>query len=308
MRYFFTSVLCAAIVGCAGLCLGFGGCSKQEKTTIIIQDGQFSEMRIIHHAVKLLVESNTRLTVDIRDEMSPVNSFNQLVKGESYLMNSYDGTVLATFLKLDPIDVPAGSTLYEFVNKIVSAKHKVRLLDKLGINNTYAIAAPAAVVDKYGLKTVSDLVPVAKELVFGAEHEFFSLEGSARFKPFSSFYGLTFKDTKPIDIGLKYYAIETGNVEVTVTYATDGMNRKAGLFILQDDRGFFPEYNGALLVRNALFEEVKETAPNLESVLNRLGGVFTDAIMSDLTYAVDVDELEPAAVAEAFLVEKGLLH
>lgn len=306
MRTFSTFATCA-LLACASVFMGISGCSEKKKTSIVIPDGQFSEMRIIHQMVKLLVESHTGLKVEIRDEMSPVNSFNQLVKGEADLMNSYDGTVLATFLKLDPKDVPSGKSLYEFVNKTVSEKHGLRLLDKLGINNTYAVAAPRGVMEKYDLRKVSDLVPVAGGLVFGAEHEFFSLEGSARFKPFAAFYGLKFKDTKAIDIGLKYYAVDNGNIDVTVAYATDGMNKKAGLIILEDDRHFFPEYNGALLVRNALLTEVKGTAPDLEALLNRLGGALTNEIMSDLTYAVDVEERKPVDVAREFLKKKGLI-
>ncbi|MCC8109528.1 MAG: glycine/betaine ABC transporter substrate-binding protein [Planctomycetes bacterium] len=291
----------------AAVAVAFAGCGDKKKDTIIIHDGQFAEMRLIHQMVKALVEEHTKAKVDIRDEMSPVNSFTTLVKGDCDLMNSYDGTVLATFLKLDPTDVPEGTTLYDFVNKTAMEKHKVRLLDKLGLNNTYAIALPQHLADRYNLETVSELVPVAGELVFGAEHEFFSQEGSMRFRPFSAFYGLKFKDTKPIDIGLKYFAIESGNIDVTVAYATDGLNKKAALKILRDDRGFFPEYNGAILVRDDLFARMKDVAPNLEEVLNMLGGLFTDEIMTDLSYAVDVDEKTPAEVARAFLREKGLI-
>lgn len=303
----FSALTALALLVCTSIFLGLTGCSEEKKNSIIIPDGQFSEMRIIHQMVKLLVENHTGLTVDIRDEMSPVNAFNQLVKGEADLTNSYDGTVLATYLRLDARDVPPDKTLYDFANETVLAKHDLRLLAKLGLNNTYAVAAPRRVIDKYKLEKVSDLVPVAGELVFGAEHEFFSLEGSARFKPFAAFYGLKFKDTRPIDLGLKYYAVDNGNVDVTVAYATDGMNRKAGLVILADDRQFFPEYNGALLVRNALFEEVKDTAPQLEEVLNRLGGLLTNEIMTDLTYAVDVEERAPVDVAREFLKKNGLI-
>ncbi len=303
---YLTASLCVAVLAAAAV-LTIVGCGDEKKDTIIIHDGQFAEMRIIHQMVKALVEEHTKAKVDIRDEMSPVNSFTTLAKGDSDLMNSYDGTVLATFLKLDPTDVPEGTTLYDFVNKTVMEKHKARLLKKLGLNNTYAIALPRALADRYGLDTVSDLVPVAGEFVFGAEHEFFSQEGSMRFRPFSTFYGLKFKDTKPIDIGLKYFAIESGNIDVTVAYATDGLNKKANLKILRDDRGFFPEYNGALLVRDDLFTRMQDVAPNLEDVLNMLGGQFTDEIMTDLSYAVDVDEKTPAEVARAFLREKGLI-
>ncbi len=298
--------LCAAMLlmlaGCGGSAPQAGG----KKDTIIIYDGQFSEMWLVHRAVKLLVEEHTDAKVEIREEMAPVNSYNTIIKGDADLMNSYDGTLLTTFLHLDPSDVPEGKNLYDFVNE--EAKDEgVRLLDKLGLNNTYVLGVAPAVYEKYKMETVSDLAQVAGELVFGAEHDFFTEEGSAKFNPLTEFYGLNFKEAKQIDIGLKYSAVDSGNIDVTVVYATDGLNRKSNMKTLVDDKGFFPEYNGAVLVREALFEEMKEVAPNLEEVLNKLGGLFPSEVMTDLTYAVDVEGKDVNVVIKEFLQEKGLI-
>ena len=99
-----------------------------------------------------------------------------------------------------------------------------------------------------------------------------------KYGPFCEAYGLNFKEHIAIDNSLKYSAVENGNFDVMVVYATDGLNRKAGLKVLEDDLGFFPEYNGALLVRDAIFEEFADVAPNLEEVLNMLGGQFTNEV------------------------------
>ncbi|MGX8710506.1 MAG: glycine betaine ABC transporter substrate-binding protein [bacterium] len=291
------------------LALSAAGCGsgKSSGDEIVIMDGQFSEMKLIHQMVKMLVEQDTDAKVVIKDEVSPVNGFNELVKGSCDLMNSYDGTLLTTYLKLDTKDIPEGQTLYDFVNETALKEKKVYLLDKLGINNTYAIAVPQKIADQYKLETISDLVPVADKLVFGAEHEFFSEEGSMKFNPFVKFYGLNFKESKPVDLGLKYSAVENGNIDVTEVYATDGLNKKAQLKVLKDDRSFFPEYNGALLVRSDLFERFEKTAPNLKETLNKLGGIFDNETMVNLTYAVDVEGKTVPEVAKQFLQEKGLL-
>jgi osmoprotectant transport system substrate-binding protein/osmoprotectant transport system permease protein len=285
--------------------------AKQKDDTIVIYDGTFSEMKLIHKMVKYLVEEHTKLKVDIREEMASVNSYREVIKGTSDMMNSYDGTLLTTFLHLDPSDVPAGILLYDFVNAEaakVELSKRVRLLDKLGINNTYAIAVPQRVADEYNLSKISDLIPAADKLVFGAEHEFFTEEGSAKYTPLIAFYGLKFKEAKQIDISLKYQAVDSGNIDVTDAFATDGLNRKYRLKILEDDRNFFPEYNGALLVRADLFDRVRPVAPDLEAVLSRLKGIFTDEIMTNLTYAVDVEGKTVDEVAREYLREKGLIN
>jgi len=298
-------LLAAVIMVAAGACGSQGGGDAVEDT-IIIYDGQFSEMWIIHHMVKLLVEEHTDAKVEIRDEMYPPNSFNEIVRGNADLMNSYDGTLLTTFLHLDPSDVPEGVSLFDFVNEQAEGRG-VMLLDKLGTNNTYIMAVPMHIAEQHNLRTTSDLIPIAHELTFGAEHDFFTEEGSAKFNPFVEFYGLNFGDVRQIEIALKYAAIDNGSIQATVAYATDGRNRESNIKLLEDDLKFFPEYNGAVLVRIDLFERLHQVAPNLKEVLNMLGGIFTDESMVELTYAVDIQGRSVEEVSAEYLRNLGLI-
>ncbi len=277
---------------------------------LTLYDGDYSEVKLMHSMVEQLVEDKTDLEVVILDQMTQVNNHNELKGSDPScdLMFSYDGTILTTFLGLDTTDIPEGETLYDFVNRTVSQVEGLHMLGKVGLNNTYAIGVTQEVVDTYGASKVSDLVPIAGELDFGAEHEFYTEEGSMKYQPFVDFYGLNFKSAKPVDVVLKYNAVEQGDFDVMVVYATDGLNKRAGLTILEDDKGFFPEYYGAFLVRNDLFEDFYDLAPNLEQVLELLTGQVSSEDMVELTYAVDVDGRAVADVAREFLVSKGLLE
>ncbi|MGI6028062.1 MAG: glycine betaine ABC transporter substrate-binding protein [Candidatus Heteroscillospira sp.] len=291
----------AALLAAFCLLLPYG---MGETGDIVLYDGDYSETQLMHHMVKILVESDTELSVTIKDQMSQVNNFNAL-KGQGHtcdLMISYDGTLLTTFFHQDVSDVPEGISIYDYVNQVAAEEYDMRLLEKLGFDNTYAVAVPQALADKYGLEKVSDLVPVAGELVFGAEQAFFTREGSMKYYPFTEFYGLEFKDAIPVDQGLKYTAVENGSFDVTVVYATDGLNRKLGLKVLEDDRSFFPDYNGAFLVRDELMEEY----PELEAVLNQLAGAIPTEQMAELTYQVDVLGRSVDEVAGEFLAKLGL--
>lgn len=300
----------AAVAVCIALVLGtlaYGG--QRSGDTLNLYDGDYSETQLLTHMVKLLVEDRTDLKVNLMDQMSLVNTFNELKAAAPScdLMIGYDGTVLTTFLHQDTSDVPEGMSIYDYVNQEAGRQYGLRLLDQLGLNNTYAIAVTEETAEQYNLHTVSDLIPVAEQLIFGAEHGFFTQEGNMKYGPFTEFYGLHFKDAAPVDIGLKYTAISGGSFQVTEVYTTDGLNRKANLRVLEDDRQFFPEYNGALLVRNDTFEKFADTAPELESLLNELGGRFTNESMTDLTYAVDVEGRSVDDVAREFLLEQGLV-
>lgn len=276
---------------------------------LTLYDGDYSEVKLMHSMVEQLVEEKTDLEVVILDQMTQVNNHNELKGSDPScdLMFSYDGTVLTTFLGLDTGDIPEGETLYDFVNRTVQEREGLRLLGKVGLNNTYSIGVTRSVIEQYGVSRVSDLIPIAGELDFGAEHEFYTEEGSMKYQPFVDFYGLSFKSAKPVDVVLKYNAVEGGAFDVMVVYATDGLNKRAGLTILEDDLGFFPEYFGAFLVREDLFTDFYNAAPNLEQVLELLTGQVSSEDMVELTYAVDVDGRPVEQVAHDFLVSRGLL-
>ena len=292
----------AAILLAFCLLLPYGRGSSGD---LMLYDGDYSETQLMHHMVKMLVEDQTDLTVTIQDQMSQVNNFNAL-NGNNHtcdLMISYDGTLLTTFFHQDVTDVPEGVSIYDHVNQVAQEEYGMQLLEKLGFDNTYAIAVPQAIADQYGLETISDLIPVAEQLTFGAEQGFFTLEGSMKYGPFTEFYGLNFHDPVSVDLGLKYTAVENGSFDVTVVYATDGLNRKVGLKILEDDKSFFPDYNGAFLVR----EDVLAQYPELEGILNQLAGRIPTEQMAELTYQVDVLGRTVDDVAREFLVDQGLL-
>jgi osmoprotectant transport system permease protein len=272
---------------------------------IVLYDGDYSETQLMHHMVKMLVEDQTDLTVTISDQMSQVNNFKALTADNPTcdLMVSYDGTLLTTFFHQDTPDVPEGMSIYDYVKDKAKEDYNLAMLDKLGFENTYAIGVPEELAEEYDLETISDLIPIADQLTFGAEQEFFTLEGSMKYFPFVEYYGLNFKDYVPVDMGLKYASIENGSFDVAVVYTTDGLNRKVGLKVLEDDKNFFPDYNGAFLVR----QEVLDEYPELEEILNELGGKISTEQMAEMTYQVDVMKRSVDDVAREFLEQSGLL-
>ena len=277
---------------------------------LLLYEGQYSEIKLVNSMIQQLVEDRHGLPVTIQDEMTAVNNFNAMT-GDNYtcdLMYTWDGTLLTTIMGLDTTDIPDGMTLYDFVNEKMDEEYDMRMLGKIGVNNTYILGVTQEVVDTYHPETISDLVPIAGELRFGAEQDFFTDAGNMKFGPMAEFYGLEFAEVKPVDIMMKYTLVEQGAYDVMVVYATDGLNKRANLTLLADDQHFFPDYYGTILVRNDLFERFEDQAPGLEDTLKLLNNQFTDEMMSELTYYVDVEGREVDEVAHEFLVNAGLLE
>ena len=277
---------------------------------LLLYEGQYSEIKLVNSMIKQLVEDRHDLTVTIQDEMTAVNNFNAMT-GDGHtcdLMYTWDGTLLTTIMGLDTTDIPDGQTLYDFVNEKMNDEYDMHMLGKIGVNNTYILGVTQEVVDTYNPKTISDLVPIAGELRFGAEQDFFTDAGNMKFGPMAEAYGLEFAEVKPVDIMMKYTLVEQGAYDVMVVYATDGLNKRANLTLLEDDQHFFPDYYGTILVRNDVFERFADQAPGLEDTLKLLNNQFTDEMMSELTYYVDVEGRDVDEVAHEFLVSAGLLE
>ncbi|HMD01962.1 MAG TPA: glycine betaine ABC transporter substrate-binding protein, partial [Candidatus Baltobacteraceae bacterium] len=163
-------------------------------------------------------------------------------------------------------------------------------------NNTQALATTQATAAKYGIRTLSQLSIAAPQLRLGSIPEFTKREdglpGLQR-----AYGGFKFKDVKLFDIGLKYTALLSGNVDVVVAFGTDGQIAAHDLVVFVDDKHFWPVYNVAPVVRKATLAKYPAIAPALDGVQPLL----TDATMRRLNEQVDGEKREPADVARDFL-------
>lgn len=114
-------------------------------------------------------------------------------------------------------------------------------------------------------------------------------------------YGLKIH-TIVISDAVMYQAAYEKELDVISGYSTDGRLKAFNLTILKDDKGIFPPYYAAPIIR----ENALKKFPELESVLNLLAGKITDSIMTDLNYRTDYLHQTPERVAKDFLTRNGL--
>ena len=84
-------------------------------------------------------------------------------------------------------------------------------------------------------------------------------------------------------------------------FLTDGLLKKFGLTVLEDDKGYFPPYYAIPVVRS----EVLEAHPELEDVFEKLYPLLTNDTMQELNYEVDELQKTEEEVASEFLEENG---
>lgn len=114
-------------------------------------------------------------------------------------------------------------------------------------------------------------------------------------------YGLNIH-TIVISDAVMYKAAFEKELDVISGYSTDGRLKAFNLMVLNDDKGIFPPYYAAPIVR----EESLKKFPDLEKTLNLLAGHINDSIMTELNYHTDYLHQSPEKVAKDFLVEQRL--
>lgn len=276
-------------------------CSSQEPKTVVIASKPHSEQYILAEMLSLLIENHTDIKVEKKLGIGggTSNIHPAMLSGDFDIYPEYTGTGLLFVLKENLIT--DSDELYKRVQDRYLEEYNIKWLGLYGFNNTYALAVKESTAQTYNLETYDDLALASKDLVFGAEYDFFERDDG--YEALKDVYGFEFKDTKEMDIGLKYEAIGSDEVDVINAFSTDGLIKQYNLKVLEDNKNFFPAYQAATLIR----KETLDKYPELEEVLEKLTGQISDDEMIQMNYQVEKENMDPRDVAEQFLKAKGLI-
>lgn len=307
MKKLATTLVCVLaamlfVAGCGSSNKSTG--TGSEGTTFRIASQGYAEVEIQAELAKALIEAKTNHKVEhVQNLGSSMANLQATVKGDLDMHISFSGThFLGTFeQKLTP-KWRDPDKVWQYVHDRLLEEYGLYAFAPYGYNNVYGVAIPRATAEELTLKKISDLAPYAGDMVLATDQTFQDYPGQG-YKEFCETYGFSFKDAIPMDFGLMYRALATGEVDAAVIYTTDGRNIAQDLVILEDDQQFNPPYYGMLVAR----ADVLEQYPEVQAALEPLCGLIDTETQTKLNARVDVDEEEPAQVARDFLQEKGLI-
>ncbi len=289
-------LLMVSLLG-AGLLLGCGN----DQDPVVVASKPHAEQYIIAEMISILIEEHSDIPVERNFGIGggTSNIHPAMLSGEIDIYPEYTGTSWMFVLNEDLIEDPI--ELYDATKAAYEEEFELKWLELYGFNNTYALAIDEDIAAEYGIHTYSDLAEASGEIIFGAEYDFYERDDG--FDALAEKYGFDFQREVELDIGLKYQAIEQGEVDVINAFSTDGLLGAYNLRVLEDDQFFFPSYFAGTVIRM----ETLEKYPELEEILNRLAGSISDEEMIDMNYRVEEENEDPEAVAREFLEEKGLI-
>jgi osmoprotectant transport system substrate-binding protein len=166
-------------------------------------------------------------------------------------------------------------------------------------------AVTKATADKYHLTKMSDLAPVADQLVFGGPPECDAPEQAFCINGLQRVYGIKFKDFQKLDAGgpQTVAALQGGAIDVGELFTTDPNISLMNFVLLDDDKHLQQADNIAPLVRNDVLSRGSDLRQLSDSVSTKLTG--PDLI--DMNKQVGIDHKDASAVAKAYLQSKGLV-
>jgi len=294
-KWFFAVVVLLAAVFVAS----FEEARGQEKPFIVVGSKGFTEQLVLGNIIALMMENNG-FKVDRKMGLGgTVICHEAIVRGDINIYMEYTGTGLTAILKRPVVKDPEEA--YQIVKKDYEEKFKLTWLKPWGFNNTYCIVMRKDDAERLKVKKISDLKPIAKDLIFGATIEFMARPDGV--PGLTKLYDLKFKDQKGMDPGLVYKAIAEKQVDVISGFATDGRIPAFDLVVLDDDLKFFPPYYAAPVVRMDLLAK----APRVADLLNSLAGKISNIDMATMNYSVDGKKLEAETVARDYLKNNGLI-
>ena len=278
---------------------GLGTGPKGEQ--IVIAGGNSTERQILAQISKQMIEHYLPdVNVGLINNLGSSILIYQALKREDANISGlmYTGSSL-----IGELGYPANTNPAEAFDIVAEAYYydrKMLWFPSYGFENTYAFMVTRSFAEQNNLKKVSDLQKLATTLRAGIDVGWMDRKGDG-YEAFKEKYGFEFTNINPMEIGLVYNALQTGDMDIVLGYSTDGRIDAYDLVILEDDQDLFPPYDGSPAVSLKILEKY----PQLEEIFLRLEGAIDTATMQKLNRTSDEFQIEPQKVAQDFLIENN---
>jgi len=302
MRKPFRASAVGAILGLALMATACGsGDGAEEGDPIRVASFNFNESVIVAEIYAQGLEANgytveRQLNLGNREVVKPA-----LESGEIDLVPEYIGTV-AGFLGAE---ASADSEATWQAAQAAWEEGGITLLAFSPAQDKNAYVVTAETAEEFELATVSDLQPVAGEMSFGGPPE--CPERPLCLQGLTDVYGIEFAEFVPLDTGgpITVAALEGGEIDVGLLFTTSGVISANQWVSLEDDMGLNPAENIVPAIRT---EVVDAYGDELVALLDSYSEALTTEDLTEMNARADLDQEDPALIAEEWLTGNGFIE
>ena len=276
-------------------------CGPPRQDRIVVGSKNFTEQAVLGEIFAQQIEARTHLPVERQFYLAGSFICHQaILAGRIDMYPEYTGTALTAILK----QKPEGSRqdVYQRMKLEYERQFNLTLGSPLGFDDTFAIEIRGDDARRLNLKTISQAATYTPQWRPGFGYEF--MERPDGYKGLVATYGLRFAEQPRImDLGLLSRALKEKQVDLIAGNTTDGLIPALDLFVLEDDRHYFPPYEAVPVIRR----QTLQLHPEVGVALAELGNKITDQDMQQLNYAVDGQHRDIKELVHQFLMSKGVL-
>jgi osmoprotectant transport system substrate-binding protein len=273
----------------------FASCGANRANRIVVGSKNFTEQLILGELIAQQIENKTHLQVERRFYLAGTYICQQaILAGRIDIYPEYTGTALTAVLKQKPEGDRA--QVYQSVKAEYARQFRLEVGQPFGFDDTFAIEIRGEDARRLGLRSISQAAAYTPQWHAGFGYEF--MERPDGYKGWASTYGLHFAGSPRImDLGLLDRALQAKQVDLIAGNMTDGLIPALDLFVLQDDKHYFPPYEAVPIVR----QETLGQHPEVREALAELAGKISDDEMRALNYGVEGQHKDVKQVARDFL-------
>ncbi len=294
------SSVCALLFLAAALLLP--SCSPSGSDRIVIGSKNFTESFLLGEIMAQQIEAHTNLRVERRFYLAGTYICQQAILARRIDMYpEYTGTALTAILKQEAVGDKV--EVYRRVKEEYEHRFGLTLGPALGFNDTFAMEIRGEDARRLNIRTLSQATGFAPQWRAGFGYEF--MERPDGYRGLAAIYGLHFVEPpRVMDLGLLARALRDRQIDMAAGNTTDGLIPTLDLFVLEDDRHYFPPYEAVPVIR----EQTLRQHPEVSRALAGLAGKISDEEMQRLNYAVDGQHRDAKEVAQEFLRKEGLIQ
>lgn len=277
------------------------GCGRRTDR-IVIGSKNFTEQLVLGEVFAQVIEARAHVPVERRFYLAGTFICQQaILAGRIDLYPEYTGTALTAVLKEPP--GRDKQEVYHRVKQGYESKFDLTLGPPLGFDDTFAMVIRGEDARRLNLHTLSQAAAYTPKWRAGFGYEF--MERPDGYKGLVATYGLKFAEApRVMDLGLITRALKDHQVDLIAGNNTDGLIPALDLYVLEDDRHYFPPYEGVAVVRQAILK----SHPEVGVALSALAGAISDDDLRRMNYAVDGEHKDAAVVVRDFLRGRKLIN
>jgi osmoprotectant transport system substrate-binding protein len=276
-------------------------CEPSHANRMVVGSKNFTESFILGELMAQQIEAHTHVKVERRFYLAGTYICQQaILAGRIDVYPEYTGTALTAILKQKAS--AEKSEVFQNVKREYEQRFGLTLGPAFGFNDTFAMEIRGEDARRLNVRTLSEAAQFAPQWRAGFGYEF--MERPDGYKGMASTYGLRFAEQPRImDLGLLARALKDHQIDFAAGNATDGLIPAMDLFVLADDKHYFPPYEAVPIIR----EQTTQQHPDVAKTLADLANQISDSEMQQLNYAVDGQHRDTQEVVREFLKRKQLV-